>query len=418
MPPASRGLFPLRFIRYTSRISAAPLRRPLPDPKPRASVFRSERIAAAKGQDEKKQEGIEESRQEPEQARTNGKEDAPQNSFFDFIPPFARRWIWGLFFIAPPLGFIILEFPLEPLWVNGPSMAPFLNVNWSPELPPTREMILIQKVLFESRPNNFLRLPKWELQRGQIIVFYAPHDPTKLAVKRVVAIPGDRVQPLPGYPGGDDPVVVPFNHVWVEGDANSREQSVDSNWFGPISQNLVIGFVKAVLTPWYSPVAVNCDEHDYPAKNSGRIEKDVVQDAKLDPDHRSLSEAFINGTAAKELTVIRQNKEMALRMMGNPKKISKMRMMYYQAMFELEQQNPDSQEVAQGIVDELGSMFESAGLARDGSRLPPAMRQDGEQTTEQDLQQRRLKEYLGKQGNTTPPGVGNDSPNLSILGVD
>jgi signal peptidase I len=298
--------------------------------------------------------------------------------------------------------------------VHGPSMAPLLNVNSSPELPETPDLILVQKnILFTARKKPIPGIPTWELQRGQLIVFHAPHKPEQMAVKRVVGIPGDRVQPLPGYPGGDEPVVVPYNHIWVEGDANSRDKSVDSNWYGPISQNLVVGFVKMVFTPWHAPVAIDWQKHDYPAKNSGRIEKDVVHDAKLDPDKKSMSEAFSNGAAARELAAIRRNRDELLNIMRDRSKFVKLLRIYGQAKEELEQHDPASEEVAQGLIDELERAFERVGLSKDGNQLPPPVRSSDESASkgesEQEIKQRRLKEYLQRQSKKDSAEIKNDS---------
>lgn len=105
------------------------------------------------------------------------------------------------------------------------------------------------------------------VQRGDVVTFWKPHKPEEVSVKRVVAIAGDTVYPKRGYaldpevvlgerlqgmPDGlpEDEVgtvlegrnqlgkiVVPYGHVWVEGD-NAR-QSLDSNDFGPISARLI-----------------------------------------------------------------------------------------------------------------------------------------------------------------------------------
>lgn len=297
-------------------------------------------------------------------------------------------------------------------------MSPFLNVNSSPDLPQTSDTILVQKVLFADSPLMGIRTPKWDLQRGQIAVFYAPHDPTRLAVKRVIGLPGDRVRPLPGYPGGDEPVVVPYNHVWVEGDANSREKSVDSNWYGPISQNLIIGFVLMVLTPWYMPAPVRWSQHDYPAKNSGRVEKDVVHDAKLDPDDRDRADAFNNGAAARELAAITKNRDQLPWVMRDPDKLSKLRMMYSQAKDEVDRQDPETRDVAMGLVVELELAFEAVGLSKDGNLLPPAMRDlayNPGQEHESD-KQKRLREYLDRQPQDSKQ-VRSDTPQLSRFDV-
>ncbi|KAG9784913.1 hypothetical protein ABEF93_001892 [Exophiala dermatitidis] len=436
MPPTSRGLMFLRCIRHASRTPITPLRRATTNNRPSYGLPDRSQVEARKGEiaqqrldlsqklEQEPEPKQKEHDSDPEQDQSDKQTDDSRKPFLDFVSPSARRWIWRLFYIVPPVAFIILEFPLEVMWVTGPSMSPLLNVNLSPELPQTSDAILVQKVMFENRPMFGLRLPKFELQRGQIIVFYAPHNPEKLAVKRVIGVPGDRVTPLPGYPGGDEPVVIPYNHIWVEGDANNRDKSIDSNWYGPISQNLVIGFVTMVLSPWYAPTVVNWREHDYPAKKSGRVENDVVHDATVDPDKKTMIEAFSNGVAARELAAIRRNRNELPTLMRDSQKFQKLRTMYAHAKFELEQDNPDSREIAQGLVNELEAAFEAVGLSREGKPLPPALKEsidpsgagDDGQVGDQSLKQKKLKEYLERQ-KKEPADVRNDSPGCLNLGA-
>jgi len=257
-------------------------------------------------------------------------------------------------------------------------MSPLLNVNSSPDLPQTSDVILVQKVMFPERGIWGFKVPALHVKRGQIVVFYAPHNPNKLAVKRVVGVPGDRVQPLAGYPGGDEPVVVPYNHIWVEGDVNQREKSVDSNWYGPISQNLVVGVVKAVLTPWYSPVKVKWEEHKYPAKENDRVEENVVHDATVDPDKMHLTEVFRNGTAERELNALKVNRERISPLLKNESNRTKLTVMYAQAKEEFEKSDPETIDVASHLVQELEKVFSAAGLSKTGQpiRLLPAPAQE------------------------------------------
>lgn len=43
--------------------------------------------------------------------------------------------------------------------------------------------------------------------------------------------------------------IVPYNHVWVEGDAEDPRKTLDSNTYGPVSISLLTGRVVAVLRP-------------------------------------------------------------------------------------------------------------------------------------------------------------------------
>ena len=73
-----------------------------------------------------------------------------------------------------------------------------------------------------------------------------------MAVKRVVALEGDRViaRGCRGLTRGfkDGEVVNVDGGVWVEGD--NAEESLDSNVYGVLSRNLVIGSVVGVVWPW------------------------------------------------------------------------------------------------------------------------------------------------------------------------
>jgi inner membrane protease subunit 2 len=130
-------------------------------------------------------------------------------------------------------------------WVSGPSMSPAL----SPDFDETgqQDYVLARKF--------------WgsDLHRGDVIVFWKPHDPEALGVKRVLALPGDKVQRDPrrlendrnsrrfGFVGVDEQVVVPQGHVWVEGD--NWRKSLDSNDFSTIPINLVTARVTRIIWP-------------------------------------------------------------------------------------------------------------------------------------------------------------------------
>lgn len=79
------------------------------------------------------------------------------------------------------------------------------------------------------------------------VVYRSPSNPAHTAIKRIIALPGDRVttrepclQPLQ---------TIPWNHVWVEGDTEDPRKSLDSNTYGPVSMSLISGQVVGVLWP-------------------------------------------------------------------------------------------------------------------------------------------------------------------------
>lgn len=110
-------------------------------------------------------------------------------------------------------------------------------------------------------------------QRGQIIVFHFPLDPTKIFVKRVVGLPGDRVVVKNGkvtiynkaHPNGFNPdtkyepsstvtlidtdeVVAPGN-VFVMGDNRTDGGSYDSRQWGQVPSSYIVGDVVMRLLP-------------------------------------------------------------------------------------------------------------------------------------------------------------------------
>lgn len=112
------------------------------------------------------------------------------------------------------------------------------------------------------------------LQRGDVVTFWKPHKPEEMGIKRVVALEGDIVFPVRGYAvarkeraegegrlrdqmdglgeegeEGEGRVVVPYGHVWLEGD--NWRKSLDSNDFGPISKSLIMGRAIWVWRSWF-----------------------------------------------------------------------------------------------------------------------------------------------------------------------
>lgn len=252
--------------------------------------------------------------------------------------------------------------------MTGHSMSPILNAEYDSDsqLPSSRQdNVLVRKyILFDV---NALRKrargeepETLQRKRGDIVTFYAPHSPNKVAVKRIVGIPGDRIQPLPGYPGGDEPVIVPWNHVWVEGDADSRQKSIDSNWYGPISQNLIIGEVRLILSPWWSPRWVNSKTSSWPARENGRVEENVVLEASVNPDSLAQDAAWENGTNAKILQRLRDDPEILLKRFNTDGRMRKeVRDFYRNAALVVAVGNPDSDkhELASDIISAMDELY-------------------------------------------------------------
>lgn len=149
------------------------------------------------------------------------------------------------------------------MWVSGPSMTPYLNEDWD-QMHTGKDIVLVSMWPWG-------RVWPWErqrrLERGMVVTFRyehltkrarrhaeiltwmsrSPANSKHIAIKRVVGLPGDRITTR--EPCMKPTQIVPFNHVWVEGDAEDPRRSLDSNTYGPVSISLLTGRVVAVLGP-------------------------------------------------------------------------------------------------------------------------------------------------------------------------
>lgn len=78
-------------------------------------------------------------------------------------------------------------------------------------------------------------------------MYSSPANPSHIAIKRVIGLPGDRITTR--EPCLRKAQIVPWNHVWLEGDAEDPRKTLDSNTYGPVSLSLITGQVFAVLGP-------------------------------------------------------------------------------------------------------------------------------------------------------------------------
>lgn len=147
--------------------------------------------------------------------------------------------------IAFVIAFVIRSFLFQPFWVPSTSMVPTLNVN---------DRIIVNEIGMRFR----------EVQRGDIMVFEYPHDPSVVYVKRIVGLPGDTVEirsdgvyidgQLLEEPYLNDgylyqsqgPLEIPEDAFFALGD--NRGFSADSRVWGFVPAERMIG--RAVFIYW------------------------------------------------------------------------------------------------------------------------------------------------------------------------
>src|SRR5215472_4942769 len=154
-------------------------------------------------------------------------------------------WLRDLIISLAISAFIII-FLYQPVKVEGTSMMPSLV---------DQERIFVNKFVYRLEP----------IERGDIVVFRYPYDPSKSYIKRVIGMAGDRIRIDGGqvYVNGESldesyvpaeytdartfpEVIVPANAYYVLGD--HRSMSDDSRNFGPVNQSFIYG--KAVFGYW------------------------------------------------------------------------------------------------------------------------------------------------------------------------
>ena len=154
-------------------------------------------------------------------------------------------WLRDLL-ISLAIAALFVIFLYQPVKVEGNSMLPVLE---------DQERLFVNKFIYRLEP----------IERGDIVVFQYPRDPSKSYIKRVIGIAGDRVRIDEGvvtvngraleepyvpeyyrdwrsYPE----VVVPPHSYFLLGD--HRNLSNDSRDFGPVQQRYIYG--KAVFSYW------------------------------------------------------------------------------------------------------------------------------------------------------------------------
>lgn len=83
--------------------------------------------------------------------------------------------------------FLLRSFLIEPFQIPSGSMKPTLEI---------RDFILVNRFTYGIRMpiTNQVIIPVSDPERGDVIVFKPPHEPEKNFIKRVIGVPGDRIQ--------------------------------------------------------------------------------------------------------------------------------------------------------------------------------------------------------------------------------
>jgi signal peptidase I len=154
-------------------------------------------------------------------------------------------WVRDLL-VSAAASVLIITFLYQPVRVEGTSMLPRLE---------DQDRLFINKFVYHFT----------SIERGDVVVFHYPRDPEKSYIKRVIALPGDRLRIVQGtvllngvalkenYVPEEfrdsrsyAEIVVPEGTFFMMGD--HRSISSDSREFGPVERSLIYG--KAVFVYW------------------------------------------------------------------------------------------------------------------------------------------------------------------------
>jgi signal peptidase I len=154
-------------------------------------------------------------------------------------------WVRDLL-ISAAVSILIILFLYQPVRVEGTSMLPRLE---------DHDRLFINKFVYHIT----------SIERGDVVVFHYPRDPEKSYIKRVIALPGDKLHIDHGQVWVNGKAltenyvpdmyrdsrsyadtVIPDDSYFVMGD--HRSISSDSREFGAVERDLIYG--KAVFVYW------------------------------------------------------------------------------------------------------------------------------------------------------------------------
>jgi len=164
-------------------------------------------------------------------------------NFFIFVFELVKIVVISLVVIIPVRYFLI-----QPFYVKGASMEPNFY---------DKEYLIVDEISYRFN----------EPQRGDIIVFRYPRNPQEYFIKRLIGLPGEKIQIKDGdvyvynnscpngcvldepylnsnnktYALSEDEVKLGEDEIFVLGD--NRNASKDSRAFGPVNKSFIIGKV-------------------------------------------------------------------------------------------------------------------------------------------------------------------------------
>ncbi len=172
-----------------------------------------------------------------------------------------KKFLWSLFemfetlVIAIVAVLLVRSFVTQPFLVSGSSMEPTFNDG---------NYLLVDELSYD------FRVP----ERGEVIVFKYPSDPSSYFIKRIVGLPGETVVIRDGKvsvrnTGGTEVLNEPYvlqsdttsnvertlgnGEYFVMGD--NRNFSFDSRSWGPVPAKNIVGVVRFRLWPLQSAMA-------------------------------------------------------------------------------------------------------------------------------------------------------------------
>lgn len=169
-------------------------------------------------------------------------------NFFNFCLEVAKIVLISLVIIIPIRHFIV-----QPFYVKGASMEPNFY---------DHEYLIIDEIGYRFK----------DPRRGDIIVFRYPRNPQEFFIKRIVGLPGEKIEIKDGnvyifneenkdgfileedylandvktYSTTEDVITLDKDDFFVLGD--NRNSSKDSRSFGPVDQSFIIG--RVMLRGW------------------------------------------------------------------------------------------------------------------------------------------------------------------------